>query len=186
MSLEINLRLEEGDLAYFRNKFREARAKRGEIEQEQLIQRSYELIERGLDSDPPEFVRKRLVSMSRVVTMLEDEAWRLPSDEGGPIIDALAYLLHPEDTIPDDVPVLGLIDDAIAIDLVLGGLRHELEAYEEFSAYRAAETQRRSNLGQPTDISKEDWLADRRAALHSRMRERRAQDASGWNYTSLG
>lgn len=186
MSLEINLQLEEDDLEYFRNKFREARAKMESIELQKLIPQTDELIERGLASDPPEFVRKRLVSMSRIVSMLEDEAWRLPRDECDRIIEALAYFVQPADAIPDEVPVLGFVDDAIAIELVLGGLRHELEAYEEFSAYRAAELQRRENLGQSTEISKEDWLTDRRAALHSRMRERRAQDASGWIYTSLG
>ncbi len=151
--------------------------------QEKLIQSTDELVEKVLASNPPEFVRKRLTALSRIVTMVEDEGWRLPSDERDRIMEVLTYFVEPNDIIPDDVPVFGLIDDAIAIDLVLGALRHEIEAYEEFSSYRTAENQRRTKRGQPTDISKRDWLADRRATLHSRMSERRAQEPSGWHYT---
>ena len=38
--------------------------------------------------------------------------------------------------IPDTIPVLGYIDDAIMIELVVKELRHEIEAFEDFSRYR--------------------------------------------------
>jgi hypothetical protein len=81
--------------------------------------------------------------------------------------------------------VLGLIDDAIAAELVLRALRHELDAYQEFSRYRTAEAQRRANVGKPTEVSKDDWLADQRAVLHSRMHERRLADPQGWHTITL-
>lgn len=56
-------------------------------------------------------------------------------------MDALAYFVVADDVIPDSTPVLGLIDDAIAAELVLRALRHELDAYQEFSRYRTAEAQ---------------------------------------------
>ncbi len=87
--------------------------------------------------------------------------------------------------IPDDMPAFGLLDDAIAAEVVLRVLRNELDAYRDFSRFREAEAQRRENKGQPTDISKEDWLADQRATLHSRMRERRMEDPHGWHTITL-
>ena len=186
MNLEIKFELEDSDLEYFRARFREAREKIGTVDQQKLLQTTRALVEKGLASDPPEFVRRQLRGLNRVATMVEDDAWHLPSEDNDRIVEMLAYFVEPADIIPDDIPGLGLIDDAIAIDLVMRGLHHELEAYEEFSAFRTAESQRRANRGQATDISTEDWLADRRATLHSRMHRRRAEEFSGWRYTLFG
>ena len=74
-----------------------------------------------------------------------------------------------------------------AISAALRSLGHELEAYSDFCAYRSAELVRRQNRGQPTDISKEDWLKDRRLALQSRMRQLRAAGPElGWTLRGIG
>jgi uncharacterized membrane protein YkvA (DUF1232 family) len=137
-------------------------------------------VHKSLANDLPAFVRQRLERLDQLVAV-EDDAWRLPAEQRDRIMDALAYFVAPDDVIPDTTPVLGLLDDAIAIELVLR-VQHELEAYEEFSRFRSAEAQRRANAGRPTDVSKEDWLADRRATLHSRMRGHRMADPGGLAY----
>jgi hypothetical protein len=57
---------------------------------------------------------------------------------------ALAYFADPQDMIPDNIPVLGYIDDAIMIELVVSELKHEIDAFEDFCRYRA-----RRALAQP-------------------------------------
>jgi len=74
------------------------------------------------------------------------------------------------------VPVLGLVDDAIMLELLLRELQHELDGYEEFDAYRREETAHRDKPGTHRTVSREDWLDARRAALHERIRERRERD----------
>ena len=185
MNLQITFELTDADLDYFRSQFREAQNKPSTMDLHELVQSTRALVDKGLATDPPEFVRRRLTGLSRIVTMLDDETWKMPTDDRDRVGQMLAYFVDPDDVIADEVPVLGLIDDAIAIELVLRRLQHEIEAYEEFSAYRDSETRRRANLGQTTDVSKEDWLADRRAALHSRMRERSSQQSHGWRYTTF-
>lgn len=185
MNLQITFELADADLDYFRSQFRKAQKKLDTMETHKLVQCVRTLVDSGLASDPPEFVRRRLNGLRRIVNMVEDETWQLPEDDRDRVLQMLAYFVESDDIIADDVPVLGLIDDAIAIELVLRQLQHEIEAYEEFAAYRNAEAQRRANLGQPTDVSKEDWLADRRAALHSRMRARSSQQSHGWRYTTF-
>ncbi len=81
-----------------------------------------------------------------------------------------------QDLVPDSVPVLGLVDDAIMLELVLRELQHELDGYEEFDAFRRAEARQRDKPGTHRMVSREDWLQSRREALHARIRERRERD----------
>ena len=65
------------------------------------------------------------------------------------------------------------------VDLVTRNLEHEIAAYAEFCGYRETEKRRRENEGLPTNVSREDWLADKRATLQSQMHDRReTRDAS--------
>ncbi len=58
------------------------------------------------------------------------------------MLAALAYVCDPEDIIPDEIPGIGLLDDAVMIELVLRELRHTIEAYEDFCAYRKVSPKR--------------------------------------------
>ena len=58
----------------------------------------------------------------------------------------------------------------------------EVESYEEFSAYRVAEEERRKESGLNPHVEREEWLADKRATLHARMRKKRTgrSDTKSW------
>ena len=100
----------------------------------------------------------------------------LPEDERRRVLSALAYLSDPEDLIPDHIPGLGFLDDAIYAEIVLRGLRNEITLYEEFCAFREAEEARRKARGEDIKVGRDEWLADKRAALHARMRKRRVAE----------
>jgi len=65
--------------------------------------------------------------------------------------------------IPDRLPGIGYLDDAIMVELIAQELRHEISAYQDFCAFRA------TKKGQ-------DKLEARRDALQTRMRRRRRRD----------
>jgi len=92
------------------------------------------------------------------------------------VLDGLAYVADAQDLVPDNVPLLGLVDDAIMLELVLRELQHELDGYEEFDAYRRDEAPNRDKPGTHRPVSREDWLDSKRRALHERIRERRERD----------
>src|SRR3546814_14671603 len=80
----------------------------------------------------------------------------------------------PKDVIPDQVEVLGFLDDAIMIELCVRELRHELDAYDDFCEYRAHEATKRGV--EPATVGQADWLESRREELVDRMHTRRERD----------
>ena len=121
------------------------------------------LVEDVRSSEVPEFVLERVATLELLIEMLRDEQWRLAGKDRERILDALAYFVDPDDLIPDRVPGIGYLDDAIMIELVARELKHEIEAYEDFCAYRR---KRRKPAGEAA-------LEARREALQARMRRRR-------------
>jgi uncharacterized membrane protein YkvA (DUF1232 family) len=122
------------------------------------------------------FVARRIDRVSRLIAMVQDPEWQLPEPERSRVLDGLAYVADAQDLVPDNTPVLGLVDDAIMLELVLRELKHELDGYEEFDAYRRDEAALRDKPGVHRPVSREDWLESKRRALHDRIRERRARD----------
>ena len=167
MSIEVSFELEEPDLEYFREHIRSACAEAAGLSEEEIIDKADGLLSQITVSDVPEFVRERFQRLRILIGMLVDAEWAIEKDERKSVLDALAYFANPHDLIPDGVPVLGYIDDAIMVELVAQELEHEIEAYNDFCAFRASEAARNR------EGSLEKYLADRRRALHARMRRRR-------------
>lgn len=122
----------------------------------------------------PGYVRERIGAVQRLIVMLEDDAWALPVPERDQVLQVLAYFSDPDDLIPDDVEGVGLIDDAIMLELLLRDIRPVLGAHERFCRWRhalpvAADPQTRARQAQR--------IAEQRQTLVLRMRAaaRRAQ-----------
>ena len=134
----------------------------------------------------PEFILERIERLEQLADMIEDEEWALQGDELKRVQGALFYFAEPVDMIPDRVPVLGFLDDAVMVELTLRDFEPELAAYDKFCGFRTAEQERRAEHGNLDTVTKEDWLADQRALLHRQMRERRrvgTTEPGGWKIT---
>jgi uncharacterized membrane protein YkvA (DUF1232 family) len=105
-----------------------------------------------------------------MLAMMRDDDWELDARERNPVLSALAYLCDPEDIIPDDIPGIGLLDDAVMIELAFRELRHEIEAYEDFCRYRKSLPRTMPRRDASTLAAK---IGRRRAQLVARMRRRR-------------
>lgn len=171
MSLKVTIELSNSDLGHFRRVMREARAVAEQHSAEEIMAAAGTLLGRVQEEAAPEFIRDRLESIRGLIDMLRDEEWKLPDPERLRVLNALAYFCEPEDMIPDEVPGLGLLDDAIMVELVVRELRHEIEAYRDFCGFRKAQDERGED---PTN--REAWLDARRKVLQSRMRNRRRRE----------
>ncbi len=176
MSLRITFDLDDDDLKHFEMIMREARKAAACMAPEDIVAAAEEVLDDIDGEAAPGFVRERLDKLKRLIDMLSDLEWRLPHADAKRVLNALAYFAEPEDLIPDHIPGIGFLDDAIMIELVVRELRHEIEAYEDFLRYRQ---ELQEKAGSRIAVSRQEWLDARRDALQSRMRRRRSKLGSG-------
>lgn len=169
MALRVTFDLEDKDLEFFRAQMKRVRDAAQRTSEAEVIASAEGMIKEVSESNVPSFVLQRIERLQVLIDMLRDDEWSLTESERDNVVAALAYFADPEDIIPDNVPVLGYIDDAIMIELVVIELQHEIDAFEDFCRYRQEEASRNRN----PDISRDEWLAVKRRDLHARMRRRR-------------
>ncbi len=172
MPLKVTFELSDADLDYFRDVMRRAHGRSKDRPEQELVAASRQLLERLRQSDVPEFMRKRLLTLEALIAMLEDAEWGLDGKDRERVAVAMAYFAEPLDLIPDSVPGLGFLDDAVMVELVVRELHHEVEAYLDFCQYRESEERRR---GAESELTREQWIAAKRRQLFLRMRRRRTE-----------
>jgi uncharacterized membrane protein YkvA (DUF1232 family) len=174
MPLAISFELSDRDLEHFNNAIKAATFAAGSKSAEEVMAAAGKLVEQATEGQIPDFILERLEKLDALIAMLRDEGWQLPEEDRARVLSALVYFADPQDIIPDNVPVLGYFDDAIAIELCVRELRHELDAYEEFCDYRQGEAERRGLAA--SAVGRADWLANRRDELQDRMHRQRTRD----------
>ena len=170
--MRISFELNDDDLKHFRLIMDESRKAARRMAPEDIVAAAEELLADAPAANAPNFILERLGSLRLMIQMLSDVEWRLPHQDATRVLSALAYFAEPEDLIPDNIPGLGFLDDAIMIELVVRELKHEIEAYQDFREYR----KRMAENGGKS--SRADWLDTRRKELQDRMHRRRGRRRS--------
>jgi uncharacterized membrane protein YkvA (DUF1232 family) len=165
VTVRISFDLDDSDLKHLRQIMAQAKPEAGEPGA--VVAAARNLVHTATEAKPPKFVEERLDRVELMIRMVEDSEWQLPAEDRRRVLTALAYLNQGEDLIPDGTPVLGFLDDAILIELLVRELQHEIRAYQDFCAFRS---ERR--IAQ-TEFTRRDWLIAKREMLQERMRRRR-------------
>jgi uncharacterized membrane protein YkvA (DUF1232 family) len=174
MAFEVKFELSETDLDHFRDVMHKAQQGAQALSEETILTNAKN-ISADIKDNVPEFVRIRIQKLETFVAMIEDAEWKIPEEERVEVLSALAYFSDPEDLVPDHIPVLGFLDDAIMIELVAEEFSEDMDAFAEFCAYRSREEGRTGD----TAITRDEWLDSKRRELHSRIRNRRSTRRSG-------
>ncbi|RZA16345.1 MAG: DUF1232 domain-containing protein [Lysobacteraceae bacterium] len=119
---------------------------------------------------------ERLTRIEQLRAMLDDDDWDCREAACQTVRKLLAYLDQGQDLIPDTMPLLGLLDDVILLELAWPAVSTEAEDYRDFCAYR--------NTTQPQGDGsqrREAWIRDRLDALalyqhHERVNARHYVD----------
>ncbi len=171
MSMKITFNLSRSDLEHFKQVLDHARDAASNLSSEEIIRNASDVLEMVNRCETSNFIRDRMNHLETLIGMVLDKAWGMEDEDRQRILNALAYFSESDDLIPDNIPGLGFLDDAIIVEIVSRELKHEIQAYRDFVVFRAAENCRRGN--DSSEIDRESWLEERRKQLHSRMRRRR-------------
>jgi uncharacterized membrane protein YkvA (DUF1232 family) len=173
---KVSFTLDESDAEYFRNLYR--KAKRGAKSQnpEQIIRDARSIVRDVRSSKKtPSFVEDAITVLADLVDLIQDEAYAAPQKVRSEVLAALAYFSDPEDLIPDHVPGLGFLDDAIMVKFIEEEFKHELWGYRKFRKSRDVSEQR------PWAATAKERLNERLAADRKKIRgeiaEREAKEA---------
>lgn len=177
MPLKIALTIGDEDLKHFRAQMRKARAAVAETDEQVIVDAASTLLEKVRDIDAPEFVHERLGKLSTLIAIVKDERWAVPQDVRARVLGALAYFVQPQDLIPDDVPVLGYLDDAIMIELIVRELRHDIEAYEDFCRFGRVDKEHPGRVEEGIVDSRKFRAARERLRRRARRRAKRERES---------
>lgn len=172
MTIRVTFELSDADVRHFKRISKTAKEFAKGADEATLINAAVAQLRQANDGKMPDFIAERLRRLQSLIDMLQDAEWNLAGPERERVLSAIAYFSESQDLIPDATPGLGFLDDAIMIELVTRELKHEIEAYDDFCAFRNRETK----VGR--EGSHEKWLAEKRRELHERMRRRIRRDRS--------
>lgn len=107
--------------------------------------------------------------LENMLTMLTDSRWHLSTHDKHYVLSALQYFTEENDVIPDNIPVVGYLDDCIVINLVATKIKLEIIAYNNF--IKAAKVYASNDEYYGVD----EWNETKKKEVSSRMRHRRGR-----------
>lgn len=138
MAIQISFELSDQDVEHFaslaraaQNAFQDSKDDENEI----IEATSKMLVLASGQENLPEFIASRLATLQVLVNMIQDKDWDMPDEDRKRVLSAMAYFEQPEDLIPDRIPGIGFLDDAIMIELIARELEPEISSYREFCQY---------------------------------------------------
>jgi uncharacterized membrane protein YkvA (DUF1232 family) len=174
MGIKLSFELTDRDLRYFRTALRESREAVRDADEQDILDAIRQTLNDIRKNEPlPDFVAQRIPVIDSLIDMLLDEEWRLPKVDREHLLAMFVYFSDPEDILPDDVPVIGYLDDVIIIELVTREMRHIREAYDDFCRFRIDFDREHENS--VDGAIRRDRLDRKRQQLHQRMRRRSAR-----------
>ncbi|MEN8159476.1 MAG: YkvA family protein [Myxococcota bacterium] len=172
---KISFSLDDSDLAYFRAIFRAAKKNAAEVDRSKIEHGVQRLIKDVRSTKrAPHFVLEAVQTLEDLLGVLDDEAYAAPASVHRSVLAALAYFGDAKDVIPDDIPMVGFLDDAIMIKLVEEELRHELWGYRKFCKFRDGAEQRPWSRVAKGRLPQR--LKEKRDEIRAAIREREERD----------
>jgi len=126
------------------------------------------------------FIKARMRRAGEMRSALKDKQWRIPEPLRGRMCEIIDYLDDKTSLIPNDVAVVGQLDDAILVDIAMDSVRGELEDYADFCRFRWSEAARLQITEVETD--REQWMAERQREKRLELQLRRVR---GTNYAGV-
>lgn len=121
----------------------------------------------------PAFVESRMQAWDHLRQLAADEDWHAAPEVLERTKALSEYIDNPEDVLPDHLPSIGLLDDALLVDVALQNLRSELADYESFCHFRQVAADFAGIDVKDTGLGRQEWLE----ALQQAQRSHRGWEA---------
>jgi uncharacterized membrane protein YkvA (DUF1232 family) len=171
MTLKIVLEISDEDLAYYRRVMDSVWQRNAKRSDKQLIDGARRLLSQATKTKAPEYVQNRFEELKLLLAMLDDPEWPLAAADRQRIVAAVGYFAVPKDMIPDKIPGLGFLDDALMAELVIRELKHDLDGYRDFCQYRDNEKELRGKSA----ATRAEWLEAKQRQIFMRIRRRQQE-----------
>lgn len=176
MSVTVPIELSDDDLKYFKDTLDVAKNSDVKASQDDIVKKAESMlgtIEKN--TKLPDFIKEQFKQLHILINMLTDEDWDIPAPEKTKVKNVISYFTNSFDLIPDDVPGIGYLDEAILIDLVVKDIFKEFKNFLEYENYSKLE----KKVHHKHHISRSEWEDHNRVSMYQRMRNRQAISASG-------
>jgi uncharacterized membrane protein YkvA (DUF1232 family) len=174
---KVTFELEEQDAAYFRGLYRAAKKSASKMDADTIIKDASKLVDHVRTSKRvPRFVSEAIGTLELMTQIIQDDDYKAPVAVKNQVLAGLAYFSNPEDLIPDHIPALGFLDDAIMVKFVEEEFKHELWGYKKFRGFNAPSEQR-----EWTDVGRERLrkrTEEFRKKIRAQIAQRKAGDAA--------
>ncbi|MGO4223248.1 DUF1232 domain-containing protein [Lysobacter sp. TAF61] len=127
------------------------------LDVDQLASAARELCDRSTHDFSPPSIRQRLRRIATVEQMVGDPQWQPANDSADAAQMIVDYARSRDDLIPDWLPKVGRLDDAIVVDTAWPRLVAEVEDYLDYVRLRSTEAQRRGCNVAGFEFSRQDW-----------------------------
>lgn len=150
--------LEPQRLEVFNNALRSLSPEAPSLTLDQIATAGARSLARHPDGGTPSFVQSRMEALARLQLLAADEGWNAAPDTRARIALLHEYRDRRDDLVPDELPVVGLLDDALLVDVALQLLRAELGDYEDFCRFRKVAAEFSGVAVDATGLTREHWL----------------------------
>jgi len=179
-----SLELNDGKLRRFNDLIRRIAPGKSTYSAEQIAGAARRVLRASMKGQDSAFVKARMRRAGEIRAALQDAQWDIPEKLLGPMHDIIAYLNDDRHAlIPNSVPVVGLLDDAILIDAAMDTLHGELDDYADFCRYRIGEAASLGLAPCEVRIERRRWYEDRQQELRLEQQLRRVRSTEYGNST---
>ncbi len=151
--------IDEAALATFNALLGRLDLRHAALGRDQLASAARDLADRPGEARASPCIHERMRRAGAIDRMLSDADWRAPPAAIASAQLVIGYVRDRRDLIPDALPKVGRLDDAIVVDAAWTTLAPEVRDYLDFCRLRQVERE----LGNGHGFGREDWEAARSA-----------------------
>lgn len=173
-----NFRIASRDLERFNQLLARLGRTRAPLACDQLVTAARELSAADPGDAAPACILQRLQWAQTAANMVADRTWEAANQTQEAAQLVLGYLRDHDDLIPDWLPRVGRLDDAIVIDTAWQDLGPEVDSYIDFCRLRHVEAALRNCADDAFSFTRSDWEQARRAEVALRTHQQRVRISS--------